>query len=52
MNAVGFQLGSAAFRLPGTEQSQALATPRLVSASARSKQYSHCASAMPLPSAV
>ena len=50
--AVAFQLGSAAFRLPGTEQSQALAAPRLVSVSPRSKQYSHCASALALPSAV
>src|SRR5207244_4085928 len=49
---VAFQLGSAAFRLLGTEQSYALAAPRLVSPSARSKQYSHCASALALPSAV
>src|SRR5215470_13108733 len=50
--AVAFQLISAAFKLPGTEQSQLLAAPRLVSVSPRSKQYSHCASALPLPSAV
>ena len=51
--AVVFQLGSAAFWLPGTEQSQPLAaSPRLVSVSPRSKQYSHCASALALPIAV
>ena len=50
--AVAFQLGSVAFRLPGTEQFQLLAAPRLVSVSPRSKQYSHCASAVALPSAV
>src|SRR5262249_3717933 len=44
------QLGSAEFGLPGTEQSKLLfGTPRLVSVSARSKQYSHFASAVPLP---
>src|SRR5258708_572163 len=48
---VAFQLGSAALRLPGTEQSKALVTPRLVSVSPRSKQYSHFASASALPSA-
>src|SRR5262245_20456499 len=49
--------GSVEFALPGTEHSQLLPTPlvgvvlpRLVSASARSKQYSHCASAVALPS--
>src|SRR5262245_9952640 len=57
--AVGFQLGSAALRLPVTEQSQLLPTvpptvvlPRLVSVSARSKQYSHCDSAVALPTAL
>jgi len=50
--ATVLQLGSAALALPGTEQSQLLAAPRLVSPSARSKQYSHCASELPLPSAV
>ena len=51
-HAVAFQLGSAALRLPGTEQSHMFAAPRLVSVSARSKQYSHCASALALPSGV
>jgi hypothetical protein len=55
--AAASQFGSAAFKLPLTEQSQLLPTlppavvlPRLLSASARSKQYSHCASAFALPS--
>ena len=48
---MAFQLGSAALALPGTEQSYMFAAPRLVSVSARSKQYSHCASALALPSA-
>src|ERR1044071_3689462 len=50
--AVAFQLGSAAFKLPGTEQSHWLVAPRLVSVSPRSKQYSHCASALLLPTGV
>ena len=56
--AVAFQLTSAAFRLPVTEQFQLLPTappttvlPRLVSVSARSKQYSHWARPLALPSA-
>src|SRR3954470_11824734 len=57
--AAAFQLGSALFALPGTEQSQLLPSglptlvlPRLVSVSPRSKQYDHCASAVALPSAL
>src|SRR5262249_4056840 len=39
------------FALPMTEQSYWLAAPRLVSVSLRSKQYSHCARALALPTA-
>ena len=57
--AVAFQLASASFALPGTTHVQLLplalptvVLPREVSPSARSKQYSHWASELPLPSGV
>src|SRR5216110_2897613 len=51
--AVALQLTSVGGAPPGVVQSQLFAAaPRLVSESARSKQYSHIASDVPLPSAV
>jgi hypothetical protein len=47
--AFAFQLGSAAFALPGTEQSQFWPPPRLLSVSLRSKQYDHWLSAVASP---